>query len=143
MRLYTSRYQATDLIRESGLVPVRITAGSPRFKLGYELGGSVMELAPDRWMFDLETDEEFCTAYTEKLGQVGVEAIRSKLGRIGQSRDLVLLCFEPSGEFCHRRVFAEWWERQTGEPVEELGPDNLPAREPGWEQMELLEEVGV
>jgi hypothetical protein len=27
--------------------------------------------------------------------------------------------------FCHRRVLAEWWEQQTGEPVPELADDQL------------------
>ena len=26
----------------------------------------------------------------------------------------VLLCYEPAGEFCHRRVLAEWIEQETG-----------------------------
>jgi hypothetical protein len=35
-------------------------------------------------------------------------------------RGLVLVCFEPVGAFCHRRVLASWLEDQTGERVPEL-----------------------
>jgi len=36
---------------------------------------------------------------------------------------LVLLCFEDlrtPGRFCHRRVFATWWEELKGQVVTEL-----------------------
>ena len=43
---------------------------------------------------------------------------------------LVLLCFEDlskPGEWCHRRIFADWWKDITGDHVRELGP--LPRHE--------------
>jgi hypothetical protein len=35
----------------------------------------------------------------------------------------VLLCFCPSGEYCHRRIVAEWFEFHLGIIVPELGSD--------------------
>jgi len=35
-------------------------------------------------------------------------------------KDRVLLCYEKSGEFCHRRIVAAWIERYTGHKVEEI-----------------------
>jgi rubrerythrin len=37
---------------------------------------------------------------------------------------MVLLCYENvvKGERCHRRMFAAWWEKRTGEEVPELAP---------------------
>jgi hypothetical protein len=40
-------------------------------------------------------------------------------------RGLCLLCFEPVGQFCHRRVFADWFEQQDGQPVLELHDNRL------------------
>jgi uncharacterized protein YeaO (DUF488 family) len=37
--------------------------------------------------------------------------------------DLVLLCHEPAGTFCHRLVLAGWLAEHLGEPVEEVMPD--------------------
>ena len=34
-------------------------------------------------------------------------------------QDIVFLCYEKPGRFCHRRVFAEWLPEKTGETVEE------------------------
>jgi hypothetical protein len=36
--------------------------------------------------------------------------------------DLVLLCFEAPGVFCHRLVLGEWLAEHLGEPVEEVMP---------------------
>lgn len=38
-------------------------------------------------------------------------------------KDIVLLCFEDltkPGEWCHRCVFAEWWQNKTGQKINEL-----------------------
>jgi uncharacterized protein (DUF488 family) len=34
--------------------------------------------------------------------------------------DATLLCFEEAGEFCHRRIVADWIEKGTGIKVPEL-----------------------
>jgi hypothetical protein len=36
----------------------------------------------------------------------------------------ILLCFEPPGEFCHRRVLAEWLRLHTGINIEEIATTN-------------------
>jgi hypothetical protein len=123
--LRTSRYQNRSGILASGLVPVRITLGHPRWKLGYELGATVRELAPDRAMMGLG-EEAFREAYTAKLERLGHERIAAILSAVSAQhggRGLVLLCYEDltkPGESCHRRLFAEVWERWTGEEVPEL-----------------------
>jgi len=35
-------------------------------------------------------------------------------------KDSVLLCYEKSGDFCHRRLVAKWIETALGIPVEEV-----------------------
>ena len=37
-------------------------------------------------------------------------------------RDNVLLCWEPPGKFCHRRIVAEWIEENVGVRVPEWSP---------------------
>lgn len=34
--------------------------------------------------------------------------------------DVVLLCYEKPGQFCHRRLVAEWFEQELGLVVPEL-----------------------
>ncbi|RJX18519.1 MAG: hypothetical protein C4570_06475 [Ammonifex sp.] len=125
MKLYTGRYKHKQ-IADSGLVPVGITLGVPKFPLPYQVVEYVRELAPDGWMFQINDRAAFTPKFYAKLDRIGVEKIRRQLERISREhggRDLVLLCYEDVSkprEWCHRLVFAEWWGSKTGEKVEEL-----------------------
>lgn len=114
-RLYTARY-ANKSLAEHPAAKVRITLGHPRFPLNYELAGNIPELAPTRTMFG-KTDREFTAVYTALLVERGgVEHLHQRFADLAaeaDTDDLVLLCFEDlrtPGLFCHRRVFAEWWQ---------------------------------
>jgi hypothetical protein len=121
--LHTSRWQNRKL---AGLdvVPVGISRGTPRFKLPYRYR-LLRLLAPPRETRGIVNTVEFERAYLHQLEKLGVEQIADRLERIGREHDgspLVLLCYEDvhAGEFRHRRVFAGWWEEQTGRVVPEL-----------------------
>jgi len=126
MKIYTSRYSNQKGIIESGLVPVRITLGKPKFELSYDYDELRM-LAP-YGLFGIDDKNEFTRKYREYLNQHGIKKIRKALHEISQKhggKGLVLLCYEDvhkSGEWCHRRLFADWWKDKTGEDIEELPP---------------------
>jgi hypothetical protein len=126
--LSTSRYQAHDLIVSSGLVPVRITIGAPRWKLRYTLGGPIRSIAPSRELFARRGDPAFEGLYIAQLEECGIDAIFKDIQALSHEhggRGLVLLCFEDIAELgegsCHRRMFARWWQSKTGQRVNELG----------------------
>ncbi len=107
-------------------VPVRVTLGKPRFKVGFDYE-EIRLLAPTPAIFRLESDEEFERAYLDHLDRIGVERLRRAFDAISDrhsGRRLVFLCFEDvlAGQLCHRRMFARWWEQQTGREVPELDP---------------------
>ena len=52
--------------------------------------------------------------YTAILALFNASDIVSRLGP-----DAILLCWEPAGQFCHRRLVAAWIERETGIVVPE------------------------
>ncbi|MDQ8706814.1 hypothetical protein RCO28_30730 [Streptomyces sp. LHD-70] len=122
--LFTHRYR--DFKAEMG-VPVRITLSPPRWALPYSLDHKVTELAPSRAYFG-SGRAEFELAYRAQLDRCGVEALAARFQRIAVAAGdlrLVLLCFEDlaePGEWCHRRMFAAWWQERTGGQVRELGP---------------------
>ncbi|MFI1563901.1 hypothetical protein ACH4ZX_12715 [Streptomyces sp. NPDC020490] len=133
--LFTHRYQGFE---SSMGVPVRITLGAPRWTLPYSLEYQVREAAPSREYFGAAR-AVYEPAYLGQLDRHGVGFFASRFQEIavaaGDPR-LVLLCFEDlskSGQWCHRRMFAEWWQERTGAKVRELGPLG-----PEYEQGTLL-----
>jgi hypothetical protein len=124
--LATSSYSSRDLIIASGLMPVGISIGEPKFPLAYECV-YMRRLAP--WgLREIVDNDEFAERYRARLEGLGIVAVAKRFAEISaehSDRGLLLLCFEAPGSFCHRRVLAEWWEEQTGEHVPELADDQL------------------
>jgi hypothetical protein len=59
---------------------------------------------------------DYKEAYLNLLQERGITA----QGLIDEIPDgSVLLCYEPAGEFCHRRILAEWIEQETGMEIPE------------------------
>ena len=121
MAIYTARYQNPEL--KKGLyLPVRISMGTPAWKLGYTIAGEIRDLMP----FGLKGKgyEDFRREYASKLDKIGMGKIKLQLSRFQDGcNNVVLLCYEDvrkQGTWCHRTMFAEWWKERTGEPVEEL-----------------------
>lgn len=125
MRIATSRYWNTGAIEASGLAPVGTTVGPPRFPLKYELAASVGMLTP-YGLRQIESRSEFEPLYRARLAGFGVDRIARLLEAIATAADapgVVLLCFEDltkQGLWCHRSIFASWWQENTGQEVCEL-----------------------
>lgn len=105
-------------------VPVQISNGRPKFPLAYHLGYKAPLLYPEWSMVKADVPmSEFNARYHQVLDQRGIDDVRGLLTDIaehaGDSR-LVLMCFEWNPENCHRRGFADWWQKNTGEMVPEV-----------------------
>lgn len=134
--IYTSRYSNKQL-RQPGYYPVGISVGKPKFELGYVLRDQCYILAPRYNMLQMEQGE-YRTAYMAKLNESPQKVIgvvrRLEAAAKAEGKPLVLLCFEdvriPS-DWCHRRLFAEWWKEHTGEVINELpNPDPPKIKKP-------------
>jgi hypothetical protein len=75
------------------------------------------ELLNDRKKNDL-SDEEYTRIFNEHLSQFDpremYDAIVEEYGD-----DVTLLCYEKPGDFCHRRLVAEWFEKHLDVKVPE------------------------
>ena len=104
--------------------PLRISAGNPRYPLPYAIRDKAAILAPPYRILKIADQEEYRRLYFEQLDKYGVQKIYSVLKSLAEpGKEIVLLCFEDickPGQWCHRRMFAEWWEAKTGKAVEEL-----------------------
>ncbi len=123
MKIFTSRYSNKALKDFDGVI-IGASVGYPRFPLPYKLTFRP-GLGPDR-SFKNAPYEEYLPLYIAKLDRLGVGAIMGDLDRLSQERgdaDVVILCYEDiriEGEWCHRRMLADYITQHTGIEVEEL-----------------------
>lgn len=129
MDLLTSHWRAviayaTEDTDPPEFVPVRISVGAPRWVPWAKHVPRVNELMPFGLLSKKKPlpAKEFDERYEARLDRAGVEVIQSRFDAIHEEylKPLVLLCWEPPGERCHRRHFAAWWEAQTGQAVPEV-----------------------
>ena len=113
MKVYTSYYSKISR-NPRGLVPVRVSTSAPSW-FPFELE-EIPELYPG---WDLVSGikngsldkEAYERIYRDKLKRLDKDHIIQVLNDISQrhqGRDLVLLCYEKTGDFCHRPFIAEW-----------------------------------
>jgi hypothetical protein len=66
--------------------------------------------------------EEYQKAYLKKLSYLDVAKVYETLFALTDGEP-VLLCWEKPGKFCHRRIVAEWFEKELGIKVKEMEYD--------------------
>lgn len=118
--IYTGYYAKLKKYEEAGLVLVAISSVIPKFfdGLTYE------EFAPRKEMFQKwkngEIDNfEYAIMYKDYLDSLDKEEIREDFDSPHKCDNMILLCYEKSGDFCHRHVLADWLEDNFGYKVEE------------------------
>jgi hypothetical protein len=123
MKIWTSRYGNKELAANPSC-KLGITVGKPRWGVPYEMTWCP-QLGPDRTYLHT-AKEKYEPQYLAKLDALGIEHVMDIINRCSAvygGADVILLCFEDlrkEGEWCHRRMLAEWIERHTGIMVEEL-----------------------
>lgn len=121
IKIYTSYFGQLKNLAKDGIIPISIARYSP----GYFRGRSIMCVAPAGPMLSMK-DEEYKTAYAEILRHVDVNKLIKEIQAIACERNVALLCYEKPGEFCHRRLLAEWIERSLGIETPEYGVTKNP-----------------
>lgn len=119
MKFYTSYFGKLGVLRQSGIVPICVARGIPKF-----YGGAVEQsVAPSGWMLkDNVTRAQYIEAYFHHvLGRVNPVQFLKRCEAISGGRDVALLCYEKPADFCHRHLLAEWLQHETGIEVKEFG----------------------
>lgn len=78
-------------------------------------------LIPPWWLVDQlkrkeTTAEEFTRIYRAQLDKLNPRLIAAQLGD-----EAILLCWEKPGDFCHRRIVADWLKETMDMNVPEIG----------------------
>lgn len=94
-------------------VPRRMPAGFRRYT----------KLNPGPWFHSVDVDEYRRRYDTEILGVLDPQQVVDDLLRIADGKIPVLCCFERPGpgQWCHRAMVSDWFERHLGIRVPELG----------------------
>jgi len=95
---------------------VAIAQGIPKWYTGKRY----MPLAPSWALIRLTDEAEYCRGYAQVLAKLDARGVYEFLGG-----DAILLCWEKPGEFCHRRLVAEWLQLHLGITVPEWGQGGL------------------
>lgn len=119
MHIYTSYFANIRKLPE-GLIPISIALKSPP---GY-VGLTYPALAPTwsilaEWK-DCHNEELYVSRfYNEILGKLDQDSVYESLKKLSRGLDVVLICFEKRGSFCHRNLVAYWF-KLAGRDVKEL-----------------------
>lgn len=117
MKIYTSYFANYRSFKD--LVPIAISRSVPP---GYT-GLRFIDLAPS-WdilnKYKSTGDEiSYKAEYRKQLARISPQQVLNHLNSMSGGRDVVLLCFEKKGAFCHRYTAAEYLEID-GILIEEL-----------------------
>ena len=84
---------------------ISIARGTPK----WFNGSQYLKLAPTWEMIKHMSEEEYIFSYKNLLKKLNPKEVYKELGE-----ETVLLCWERPGDFCHRRLVAEWFENELG-----------------------------
>lgn len=109
MKIYTSYYANLKNISLSMYQPISIAGRCHDWYHGLEY----KKLAPKKWFFNewkTNHDNNFYVRcfHDEVLNNLNKEEVIKELESMSYGRDVVLLCYEKPGDFCHRHLVAEW-----------------------------------
>lgn len=108
--IYTSQILKPGL-KTGKYTAIRISVGSPRWNIGYQIAGAISELMPKGIYGKYDNDKAaYEAAYRGRLDYFGVQHIRQLLAACEQpDKDIVLLCYEDvrkgESDWCHRTMF--------------------------------------
>ena len=109
--IFTSHFKIAGHLPQA----VAISRGIPR---GWQ-GRRCKALAPPQDLIKIMEPEKFIRLYrAQVLDKLDPMQVIREMG----GDNFIMLCFEPPGEFCHRRMVAAWLRKHTGVLVEEFIP---------------------
>lgn len=115
MKIFTGNFANVKKYREAGLETISIA----RFNRYYS-GKKYELLAPPAEIIHIGEKEYIPLYFSRVLNNLTQEKVISDLTKLSEGKDVILLCYEKSGDFCHRRLVADWLEKTTNEKILEF-----------------------
>ena len=113
--IYTGNFANVKKYREAGLHPISIAISARYFS-----GDLYRPLNPDR-SFMMDPESIYTPKFKKKISLLNAKNVSLDLIKLGKGKDIILLCHEKEGDFCHRRLVAKWLSENLNIEVVELG----------------------
>ena len=117
--IYTGYYARLKKYEEAGLTSISIAGKAPEFYKGiqYKVFAPSWDIF-SKWKSGEINNFQYTDRFNQEiLGKLNKEDVRTFLDSF--ETDIILLCYEKSGDFCHRHIVADWIESELGKQVEE------------------------
>lgn len=115
MKIYTSYYNNKSIpknIKKIGIVRI------PPKWIDIQ---NYNKLAPSYGLLKLEevTQGKWAELFLTELSKLDPQEVLKDLEKLSEGKDIVLLCYEKPGEFCHRHIVADWLGMELGIKINE------------------------
>ena len=117
MKIYTSYFGNLKKLGADKIMPIGVALYTPKWYSGPEM----KVLAPRGYMLAKSiSEQQYTEMYTSQvLAGLNPRHIYTTIEQMSGGRDCALLCYEKPGDFCHRRLIADWLQKSLGITVDE------------------------
>ena len=117
--IYTGYFAKLKEYENNGLIPISISGKAPDFYNGIEYkrfapSWSIYNNYKNGNIDEFGYTERYKKEILDKLNPVEIKQFLTSF-----DKDIILLCYEKQGDFCHRHLVADWIESNLGKSVEE------------------------
>ena len=117
--IYTGYFAKLKEYENNGLIPISISGKAPDFYNGIEYkrfapSWSIYNNYKNGNIDEFGYTERYKKEILDKLNPVEIKQFLTSF-----DKDIILLCYEKQGDFCHRHLVADWIESNLGIKVEE------------------------
>lgn len=121
MNIYTSNYRASRALSETDYLLVSISRRSPK----HWAGAQCKDFAPSSSLLAQYhrgmSEVEYTDRYRQEIDELSdFYSVFVQLAKLAKGRDIVLLCYEKKGDFCHRHILSDIVFERYGYRINEL-----------------------
>lgn len=121
IQIYTSNYAKARKMDTTKFLLVSISIFAPKGWKGMHVTGFAPTLTLlNKYHQGLST-QEYETEYRKHITRLNnMHALFEMMARKAHGRDIVLLCYEKEGEFCHRHILSDMVYEKYGYRIKEI-----------------------
>lgn len=121
MNIFTSYYSAARTLSEADYLLVSISRRSPKNWAGVQC----KDFAPSSRLLSQYhrgmSEAEYSDSYRQEIDELSdFYSVFVRLAKLAKGRDIVLLCYEKKGDFCHRHILSDIVFERYGYRINEL-----------------------